>query len=245
MRVTYILKKIEWQYKNNQKLSYEKNLFFFKIYRPISFYLTVFFIFLRLKPNFITFLNFLLILGSCLFLLKGFTLFGLLFLLLSFIFDLIDGNLARYYQSNNSFGKIADGFVDSLIFLVFFFYSISLIINEQKIYNENITLLIGALTSVSFLFKICFDIRCNYVLIRDEKRNKNIEYNSFFKKINSFMYIKNIINDFYLGIPLILIISLITGYPTYGLIFYFFIIFFFSNLEILLKLFLLWKKFNR
>lgn len=59
-----ILKKIKFLYNKNQKTNYEKNLILFKIFRPISFYLAFFFIFLKAKPNFITFLNFLLIMGS-------------------------------------------------------------------------------------------------------------------------------------------------------------------------------------
>lgn len=170
---------------------------------------------------------------------------GSFFLLLSFIFDLTDGNMARYYKSNNSFGKIADGLVDSFVFLTFFFYAISLIINEQIIYNENFTLLIGALTSIAYLFKMYFDMRCSFVLIRDKKRNRNISKNFFSEKKYSFYKIKNLIDQFYLGIPIFLIICIIIGYPSFGLIFYFFMIFFGSNLEILFKLFILWKKFNK
>lgn len=241
-----ILKKIKFQYNKNQKTNYEKNLLLFKIFRPISFYLAFFFIFIKAKPNFVTFLNFLLIMSSYFIFLKGYMLLGCLFLLLSFIFDLTDGNMARYYKSNNSFGKIADGLVDSFVFLTFFFYAISLIINEQKIYNENFTLLIGALTSISYLFKMYFDTKCSFVLIRDKKRNRNISKNSFLEKKKYFFYkIKNLINQFYLGIPIFLIICIIIGYPSFGLIFYFFMIFFWSNLEILFKLFILWKKFNK
>jgi phosphatidylglycerophosphate synthase len=241
-----ILKKINFQYNKSQKFKYEKNLFLYRIYRPISFYIAIFFIFFKVKPNFITFLNFLLIIASHSFFLKGDLLLGSLFLLLSVIFDLTDGNLARYYKSNNSFGKIADGLVDSFVFLTFFFYAISLVINEQKIYNVNFTLLIGALTSISYLFKMYFDVKCSFVLIRDKKRNRNITKCLLLeKKKNFFNKIKKLVNEFYLGIPIFLIFCIIAGHPSFGLIFYFFLIFFLSNLEILFKLFILWKKFNK
>lgn len=242
----FILEKIKFQYKKSKKINFEKNLFVFKILRPISFYLAFFFIFLKAKPNFVTFLNFLLIMSSYFFFLKGYIFLGCFFLLISLIFDLADGNMARYYKSNNSFGKIADGLVDSFSFLTFFFYSISLIINEKIIHNENFTLLIGALTSISYLFKMYFDVKCSYVLLRDKKRNRNKAKNFSLEKKKYFLYkIKNFIEEFYLGIPIFLIICIIIGYPSFGLIFYFFLIFFVSNLEILLKLFILWKKFNK
>ena len=247
MKISIILNDILIQYKSSKKFDEEKRLFCFKLYRPISFYLSAILIFFKIKPNKITFVNFVFMITSFIFFLKGAMFLGAFFLLMTFILDLSDGNMARYYNTNNSFGKLADGLVDSLIFITFFSYSVSLVINDRFIINEKITLIIGAVTSLSMLFKTSFDLRCNWVLLRDEKRNeiKNVKKNFLHKDYNFFSFCKNLVNEIYLALPIILILSIYLDYPEISLIFYFFVIFFISNFEILLKLYLIWKKFNK
>lgn len=247
MGIKKILTEIISQYRSSKKFEEEKKLLCFRFYRPISFYLSAVLIFFKIRPNIITLANFILMIFSMIFLFRGLMLLGMSFLLITFILDLSDGNMARYYKSNNSFGKIADGLVDSLIFLIFFFYSVSLVVNEIYIINVNITFILGIITSLSMLFKSNFDLRCNWVLLRDEKRNqdKNVKKDFLHKDYNFFSFCKNLINEIYLALPILFILSILLNFPEYALIFYFFIICFVSNFEILLKLYLIWKKFDK
>lgn len=90
-------------------------------YRVFTIYITKIFLVLELKPNFVTILSFLIgIMGGYLFL-SGHFLSGSIFFLLFYIFDFIDGEIARYLKSCSRLGAWLDITCGHLLYPYFFF----------------------------------------------------------------------------------------------------------------------------
>ena len=91
-----------------------------RLYRIFSIYLTKVCLILGLKPNFITFLSFLAgITGGYLYLESRFLLGSILFFLF-YVFDNVDGEVARYRKLSSKFGYWLDTIVGHLLYPYFF-----------------------------------------------------------------------------------------------------------------------------
>lgn len=108
-------------YRRTQKISAEKPdskpmerhyLYFYYVMRPLSFIPTILLYKLNVSPNIVTWAGFILLLStSFLFIIGSSEIYFILaiFVNIYFIFDLIDGNLARLYKTTNQYGKFLDG----------------------------------------------------------------------------------------------------------------------------------------
>ena len=91
-----------------------------RFYRVFSIYITKIFLILGLKPNFITLFGFLLgIMGGYMYI-KGYFLLGSIFFVIFYIFDNVDGEIARYRKSSSKFGAWLDTVAGHLLYPYFF-----------------------------------------------------------------------------------------------------------------------------
>jgi phosphatidylglycerophosphate synthase len=95
-----------------------KELLSMLIYRPISnFIIERFERYIPFTPNQISFISFLTVSLGCLMFISGdryFALLGVLFLHIGYIFDVMDGQWARYKGLSDAFGKWFDPFLDTI-----------------------------------------------------------------------------------------------------------------------------------
>ena len=180
------LNDIKKSYTEEKKMSDKTNHFFlYYLYRPISFYYTLFFLRIRFTPLQVTFLTFLLTpLIFFLYKLESEISFYIsIFLMINFyILDCVDGNMARYLKKQSRLGE----YLDSLSG-VFFSFMIYLIIPEN-IENENLYLKYLSLSTISFSFYIY----SRYINNRFSSTNKKLSfgYKSIIKSLpNLFPFI--------------------------------------------------------
>lgn len=92
----------------------------------ISYFITPFFIYLKIKPNFATMINFILSIISIMVLLfvpDYFDLAILIYIVYK-ILDFVDGSIARYNSISTYYGRFIDGLAD-IFFQAFFMFSLS------------------------------------------------------------------------------------------------------------------------
>lgn len=109
-------------YRMSKKRELDREYVLYRIYRPVSFPLSAVLIKLGLSANQVTFLSFVtLLLASGFFLIGSGAamVMGAITYALAFLLDFADGNIARFHNKPNYFGKLIDGFVDTLSVIVF------------------------------------------------------------------------------------------------------------------------------
>lgn len=157
-------------YTEEKKLSDRKNNFFlYYLYRPISFYYTLFFLRIRFTPTQVTLLTFLLT-PVIFFLYKlesEISFYISIFLMINFyILDCVDGNMARYLNIQSKLGEYLDSL--SGIFFSFMIY----IIIPENIENEILYLKYLSLSTISFSFYLF----ARYINNRFGSKNKNLSF---------------------------------------------------------------------
>ena len=88
-----------------------------------------------ISPNFITTLGFLFMFPVLFYLKKGCTILPIVFYLLMFLFDCLDGSIARKCDKKTKFGAFYDIFIDFMKILLIFIF-IQLITNLYCLINE-------------------------------------------------------------------------------------------------------------
>lgn len=91
--------------------------------KPVSLYLTPIFVWLRMSPNQVTWIGFVIGLTACVMLAVGlspFVMIGAWLYLLHRVFDHLDGNLARYSQRTSYYGHFLDASLDVVIQMALF-----------------------------------------------------------------------------------------------------------------------------
>ena len=128
-------------------------IFAYLVIRPISFWVAPLFAILNVTANSVTWLSMLFgILGMVFFLSGGYEaqVLGSICIVIWLILDHVDGNLARYYGSQSSFGDYLDSFVCYFVF-AFLPIFIALSTIESKTYFPSEAILIfGWLFSIGF-----------------------------------------------------------------------------------------------
>jgi phosphatidylglycerophosphate synthase len=121
-----------------------------RIYRIFSIYFTKFFLILGLKSNTITLLSFLAgIFGGILFIKSSFILGGIFFFIF-YLFDNIDGEIARYRHSSSQFGYWLDTTIGHFLYPVFFLTVGVGIFNQT---SEVLYLFLGSISAISKLLE--------------------------------------------------------------------------------------------
>jgi phosphatidylglycerophosphate synthase len=138
-----------------------------KIYRPISFIPTVLFIKLGFTANKVSIFSIFVLMVSGYFLAQGQTdsmFIGALIYLAFVILDFIDGNIARYSRNATVFGKLLDGFVDSLGPLIFIPIALGSAFSPYYLFNPLIESFLGVAIAICFLLNIHFRLRLIYLV---------------------------------------------------------------------------------
>jgi phosphatidylglycerophosphate synthase len=97
------------------------------LFSKISYFVTPFFIYLKIRPNFVTMINFILSVISIfiLFFLPNYFIWAILIYVIYKTLDFVDGNISRYNSMSTFYGKFIDGLVD-IFYQSFFLLSLSI-----------------------------------------------------------------------------------------------------------------------
>jgi|694.fasta_scaffold13702_3 phosphatidylglycerophosphate synthase len=118
----------------------------------ISYFITPFFIYLKVKPNFITMMNFILSVISIMILIfaSHYFVWAIIIYIFYKILDFVDGSIARYNSISTFYGRFIDGLAD-IFFQSFFIFTLSFYYFIKL--QDNNLLLIG----ISAAVLTCFD----------------------------------------------------------------------------------------
>lgn len=121
----------------------------------VAAYIVYIFQDISITANLLTFISFLIVLIGIIFLFFNLKILAILFLILAYTFDNVDGIWARFKKQNSEFGKFFDGFMDSV---KYFLIDLALIIYYfdlfQKYFSDFKLLLI--IISLYFIIRALF-----------------------------------------------------------------------------------------
>lgn len=153
-------------------------------------YLTVYITFLvlnftNLKPNHLSIISLTLGMISCLWFITGNQIVGASFYFVSYLFDAVDGKLARVLKLSSLQGAIIDALVDRLVII---FLSLSLVYYTNNIISDgNISLQMITFLGLYFLG---FDF-----FLYKKKNKKNFWKNTYLKKYLNFIKKKGVVSS--------------------------------------------------
>ncbi|MCB0307877.1 MAG: CDP-alcohol phosphatidyltransferase family protein [Bdellovibrionales bacterium] len=152
-------------YQNNQKSRFDHEYYLYAIYRYLSFPLTAFLIKLKFTADTVTiFRSVTLLICFGLILLGQYTYMvtGALVFLFAYILDFVDGNIARFNNTSNYYGKFIDGLVDSFVCGLFIFSTIGNIRSGHTLFSIRTEMFMGVTTAFASLWIQYFRIRVAY-----------------------------------------------------------------------------------
>lgn len=151
-------------YYGSKKSVFDAEHFFFRWYRPLSFFPSAVLIKYGVSANVVTAFGALCLLVAFANLALGQLLFGSLLYLFAYVVDFMDGNIARYAGRPTFFGKMIDGSVDSLTFLLFIALGLGNAAAGQSLLTPATELLLGVATGFAFLLRAYFYLRISFIL---------------------------------------------------------------------------------
>ena len=163
----------------------DKNLYTFKteaaslvLLSYISYFFTPFFIILKIKPNLVTGINFLISLITIycfLSLDNNLFIWGIFFYFLFRILDFSDGSVARFNKLSTFYGRLLDSILD-IFFECFLFISLSYFI--FNLYDDKNILIAGYIVSIFAVFSSCIHDKYSSLVrwSNEENRTKIIPY---------------------------------------------------------------------
>lgn len=163
MSLTNIYRELVRQYKGSTKQQFDREHVFFLLYRPISFPFTAVCLKLGLTANVVTAIGAAVLLCAMAAFFMGHLLMGACLYLAAYLLDFVDGNIARYKGGGSEFGKMVDGLVDSLTFLLFVSLAQGNVIRGGNWLSGNLEVALGVVVSFGFLFRVYFSIRNAFV----------------------------------------------------------------------------------
>lgn len=173
---------IKKTHKRNKKIYNLKNdALIVYLIASISYIITPIFIVLKIKPNSITFFNFILAIISLSFIFIGVDFYFTIGILIYFVFrvlDICDGNVARLTNQSSFYGRFLDStldiFYESFLILFIGYYCF-------KQHNSEELFLIGIVASIFAIFNTC--IYDKYaVLVRWMNSEKKTNFVPYLKK---------------------------------------------------------------
>ncbi len=159
-----IYRDLRSSYRGSEKSAFDAENYFYRWYRPISFYPSAVLIRVGVSANAVTAWGASCLLTSFVVLASGLLQTGAWLYLLAYVIDFLDGNIARYAGRPSYFGKMIDGLVDSLTFLLFISLSVGNAHGGRPLLGANTEFLLGIATSFIFLFRSYFYLRVSYIL---------------------------------------------------------------------------------
>ncbi len=149
------------------------------IYRPISFYLAVPFVWLDFTANGVTLFRFIVAMIGCIFLAIGGSssvLIGSIILFFAVLLDFVDGNIARFRGETSHLGKFLEDVTDTIIKAIIPL-AVSVGLYSQADYfltslnsslDPALILIVGAVASISIAFQSILTYRLNASLLELE-----------------------------------------------------------------------------
>jgi phosphatidylglycerophosphate synthase len=153
-------------YYGQQKHRLERQLLLYRfVYRPISMPITAIFLKLGASANQVTVVGLILLICSLTAIGHGGPLatLGIAGYFLFFVLDFVDGNIARFNRSASYFGKLFDGMVDSVGFLVFVAVALYNVHNASNVLSAPLEIAIGVATTIAALFRQNYIFRLKYL----------------------------------------------------------------------------------
>lgn len=163
-RVLEIHRELVHAYYGSRKNEFDAEHFFFRWYRPVSFYPSAVLIRLGASANAVTCFGALCLLAAFALVAAGQLLPGALLYLFAYVVDFMDGNIARYAAKPTAFGKMIDGLVDSLTFLLFVALGYGNVAAGHNQLAPPLEIGLGVAGGFVFLLRTYFYLRVSLVL---------------------------------------------------------------------------------
>lgn len=154
-------------YRASKKRGLDTEFVLYRLYRPLSFPLSALLIKLGLSANQVTLLSLVAFLTTTGLFVTGDSLnmtLGALCYALAFILDFADGNIARFHNKPNYFGKLIDGLVDSLTCVLFIAVAFGNTRAGANLMPAHVELAVGVTTALVVLLVQYFRMRVAYFL---------------------------------------------------------------------------------
>jgi phosphatidylglycerophosphate synthase len=154
-------------YRVSKKRGLDGEFILYRIYRPLSFPPSALLIKLGFSANQVTLSSLVALLIAAGLFLTGEQLYmtlGALSYALAFLLDFADGNIARFHNKSNYFGKLIDGFVDSLSCILFIAIAIGDTRASLNIMPAGLELALGVVTALAILVTHYYRMRVAYFL---------------------------------------------------------------------------------
>jgi phosphatidylserine synthase len=137
----------------DKKIEDSNEYFAYYVIRPVSFWIATLFVILKVSANSVTWLSLIFgLFGFILFFIGGyaFQVIASIFILIWLILDHVDGNMARYYKSQSSFGDFLDSFVCYIVFALIPIAIAHSIANDDRILHVANLYILGWMFSLGF-----------------------------------------------------------------------------------------------
>ncbi|MFC5299817.1 CDP-alcohol phosphatidyltransferase family protein [Azospira restricta] len=170
-----IFREIKRGYYGSRKNVFDAEHYFFRWYRPVSFYPTAVLIKHGVSANAVTGFGAICLLVAFAMLATGQLMLGALLYLFAYLIDFMDGNIARYAGHPTFFGKMIDGLVDSLTFLLFMALALGNARYGNPVFGASVELFLGVATAFGFLFRAYFYVRLTFILSQVPQGNVGSE----------------------------------------------------------------------
>ena len=151
-------------YYGSRKNEFDAEHYFFRWYRPLSFFPSALLIRMGASANAVTGFGAVCLLTAFALLAAGQLLAGALLYLFAYVVDFMDGNIARYAARPTAFGKMIDGLVDSLTFLLFVALGYGNVVAAQNLLAPAAEITLGVVAGFVFLLRSYFYLRVSLVL---------------------------------------------------------------------------------
>jgi len=141
-------------------------LFYRYVYRPLSFPLSALAIRSGATADGVTLANLLLLIAAMAAVALGTPaamLAGALLYFAYFVLDFVDGNIARYFRVSSYFGKLIDGMVDTLSFILFSAVALGNVRAGGSLIGAELEIALGVATTVSAFIRQNYRWRLAYL----------------------------------------------------------------------------------
>ena len=156
MGLSELFREVLASYYGRKKQRLENRMLLYRyLYRPLSLPITVVFLKLRVSANQATVLGFLVLVVSLLLLGQGGALgpWGIAGYFIFFVLDFVDGNIARFNGTASYFGKLFDGMVDAVGFLIFIAVAAHNVNSGASVLPSWLELVLGTATTITALLR--------------------------------------------------------------------------------------------
>lgn len=243
--VADIYQELKRGYYGSNKHTFDSEHYFFRWYRPISFLPSALLIKLGVTANIVTSFGALSLLSAFATLASGHLALGAFLYLIAYIVDFIDGNIARYSNNPTSFGKIFDGAVDLLTFLLFVSVGFGNVAAGESNFSSNIDIFSGISGGFVFLLRCYFSLRLSSALSSTLIHNNQASQDKSLKNNSVFWLLKlgkRISQGLISGMPIFLLIAVFTHKVSIYIISYLVLLSFVTVSEFLYGMRLIWLK---